>query len=270
MPAMKTPAWKITKLLLIILICFSILGCGIEEMKIDEEDMVGNVSIIDIYDNIEFDPRFKVDFGFGCVIKLGRETILFDSGSDSKVLLENLKLAGIKPKEINIVVLSHEHQDHTGGILGFLEKNPSIKIYVPESFSPYLKNEIASKGAEIIEVSKPIKITKGVYSTGQLGSLVKEQSLVINSKKGLIIVTGCAHPGITNIVKKAKELFKKEPYLVIGGFHHPPISVVEEFRKLNVKKVAPSHCSGSEIMEAFERTYQKDFIKSGVGKIIKI
>ena len=59
-------------------------------------------------------------------------------------------------------------------------------------------------------------------------------------------------------------------YLVLGGFHHPPVSCVKEFRKLNVKKVAPSHCTGDAVRNAFKEEYKEDFIEYGVGKIIEI
>ncbi len=99
----------------------------------------------------------------------------------------------------------------------------------------------------------------------------KEQSLIIDSKKGLVVITGCAHPGVVNIVERAKELMKKDKvYLVLGGFHHPPISCVKEFRKLQVEKVAPSHCTGDSVREAFRREYEENFIEYGVGKIIEI
>ncbi len=122
-----------------------------------------------------------------------------------------------------------------------------------------------------MEVSGPRKISPSVYTTGELYGHPKEQSLIIDSKKGVVIITGCAHPGIVNIVKRAKELMRKEKiYLVLGGFHHPPISCVKEFKKLGVEKVAPSHCTGDTAREAFRKEYKENFIEYGVGKIIGI
>ena len=96
-------------------------------------------------------------------------------------------------------------------------------------------------------------------------------SLIIDSKKGLVVITGCAHPGIVNIVKRAKRLMKKDKvYLVLGGFHHPPVSCVKEFKELGVEKVAPSHCTGDLVREAFRKEYKKNFIEYGVGKVIEI
>jgi len=220
-----------------------------------------------IYDN-NAEQKLKQDFGFSCFAN--NKKILFDTGADSKILLHNMKQLNINPKNIKTIILSHNHFDHTGGLLGFLEKNSNVKVYVLKSFPSSFKKEIKTRGAELIEVSGPIKITKGFYSTGELGTLIKEQSLVIDSDQGLVVITGCAHPGIVHIVKKVKEQFKKNIYLVLGGFHHPSIEVAMEFKKLGVKKVAPSHCTGEKAIKAFEKEYQKDFIKTGAGKIIVI
>jgi len=177
---------------------------------------------------------------------------------------------GIDPASIKKVVISHIHGDHVGGLEGFLEKNNNVTVFIPSSFPKSVKNMIIQRGAKFVEISVPRKIYDSVYTTGELYGSPEEQSLIIDSKKGLVVITGCAHPGVVNIVKKAKKLMKKDVYLVLGGFHHPPISCVKEFRKLQVKKVAPSHCTGDLVREAFRKEYKQDFIDYGVGKIIEI
>lgn len=130
---------------------------------------------------------------------------------------------------------------------------------------------IKNSGADFINISKPQEISDFVFSTGELYGPPEEQSLVILSKKGLIVITGCAHPGVVDIVRKAKEMFPEENvYLVLGGFHHPPKEVVKKLKELGVEKVAPSHCSGDDIRELFKKEYQENFLEYGVGKIIKI
>ena len=101
--------------------------------------------------------------------------------------------------------------------------------------------------------------------------LQKSNLWLLIQKKGLVIITGCAHPGIVNIVKRTEELMKRDKvYLVLGGFHHPPLSCVKEFKELGVEKVAPSHCTGDLAREAFRKEYKENFIEYGVGKIIEI
>jgi len=183
---------------------------------------------------------------------------------------------GMNSKEINVVVLSHIHGDHTGGLTGILKVNSDVTIYIPESFPSDFKNEIKLYGATFIDVSDPTKIFDGVYTTGEMGTWIKEQSLIIKTEKGLVVITGCAHPGIVGIVKKAKEITKEEVYFVTGGFHLSGTSdadlrqIINSFRELGVKKVAPCHCSGDRCRELFKEEYKDDFIEVGVGKEIKI
>jgi 7,8-dihydropterin-6-yl-methyl-4-(beta-D-ribofuranosyl)aminobenzene 5'-phosphate synthase len=212
-----------------------------------------SVIISNVYDNTAFDPKFKTGFGFSCLIKINNKYILFDTGGDSPTLLANMETLGIKPAQIDVVILSHSHGDHTGGLQGFLEKNPDVAIYKPTSFS------------------KPTKLFENVYTTGALGTGIKEQSLVIDAAKGLIVITGCAHPGIVDIVKTAKRMLNRKIYLVLGGFHlGDATEVIKEFRLLGVEKVAPCHCTGDTAVQQFKEEYEDDFIENGVGKVINI
>ena len=116
-------------------------------------------------------------------------------------------------------MLSHIHGDHTGGLTGFLRKNPEVTLYLPNSFPEGFKKEVRSRCASVVEISEPTEICRGVYSTGELGTVLQEQSLVIATDKGVTVITGCAHPGIVRIVETAKEMIVGSVGLVLGGFH---------------------------------------------------
>jgi 7,8-dihydropterin-6-yl-methyl-4-(beta-D-ribofuranosyl)aminobenzene 5'-phosphate synthase len=211
----------------------------------------GKISIIDIYDNYQVNPNLITAWGFSCIVRTPTKDVLFDTGGDSSILLSNMERMDIDPKDIDIVVMSHIHGDHLGGLNGFLEKNKDVKVYIPSSFPNSIREKIKSHGAEYQNVNDSVQISDKVWITGRLGTWIKEQSLVLDTKKGTVVITGCAHPGIVNIIKKAKQILpNKDIYLVMGGFHllsTPNLklkSIIEELRDLGVKKVAPSHCSG--------------------------
>ena len=229
-----------------------------------------------VYDNNPYDPNLASEWGFSCFIRGKEKTILFDTGGNGKTLLSNMKKMKINPQEVDLIVLSHIHGDHTAGLEEFLKKNSQVKVYLPRSFPTGFKKEIKKVGAQYVEVEKPLEICNEVFSTGEMGNLIKEQSLIVKTEKGLVVITGCAHPGIVEIVRKAKELLKEKVYLVMGGFHLLNTSkkgiekVINEFQKLGVKKAAPCHCSGKLCQQIFEDKFKQDYIKLGVGAELEV
>jgi 7,8-dihydropterin-6-yl-methyl-4-(beta-D-ribofuranosyl)aminobenzene 5'-phosphate synthase len=230
-----------------------------------------------VYDNNEYDPRLETKWGFSCLVEGFEKTILFDTGGDSATLLKNMRKLKIDPAEVDVIVLSHIHGDHVGGLSGFLEENSRVIVYLPESFPGSFKYGVRSFGAQVDEVSEARELFTGVYTTGELGNGIKEQSLIVTSSQGLVVITGCAHPGVVNIVSKAADMLAEKPvYLVIGGFHMAGAatsqieSVIECFRQLGVIKVAPCHCSGDTTRKLFREEYGEDYIDSGAGKIITL
>jgi len=237
---------------------------------------VKNLSITVSYDNNPYKERLTTAWGFSCVIRGTKKTILFDTGGDVSILLTNMEELGIYPKEIDLVVLSHIHGDHVGGLYSFMEKNPEVVVYLPKSFPKDFKDKVKGYGTKIVEVQGPLKICQEVYSTGELGTWIKEQSLIIHTEKGLIVITGCAHPGIVKIVNKAKDLVKGkgDVLLVMGGFHLGGESkgeiedIISSFRKLGVSYVGPCHCSGDTARQLFKEEYGENFINVGVGRVV--
>jgi len=234
------------------------------------------VTLTIVYDNYSFDPELKTAWGFSCLVEGMEKTLLFDTGGDGGTLLFNLQKLGIDLSKIDIVVLSHIHGDHIGGLSSFLTYNLRVSVYLPQSFPENFKKAIREVGAEVIEVKEPLKICDNVYSTGEMGMWIKEESLIIKTARGLVVITGCAHPGIVKIVRKAKEIAEDKVYLVLGGFHLMGATrgrinrIIQKFREEKVKRVAPCHCSGDLTRKLFQEAYKGDFILAGVGKKIKI
>jgi len=229
-----------------------------------------------IYDNNPYNSELETRWGFSCLVEGTEKTILFDVGGEGSVLLSNMEKLDINANVVDIVVLSHVHYDHVGGLPDLLRKNSNVTVYMPSSLPQSIKDEVKNANAELVQVHDFIKICKNVYSTGELGSFLKEQSLIITTSKGLVIITGCAHPGIVNIIKKVKKELKTDVYLVVGGFHLCQMNtnrikgIINEVVEEGVMKVAPSHCSGDLARQLFEKVYGGDFITIGAGSKIKI
>src|SRR4030067_1707490 len=174
----------------------------------------GHINITIIYDNNPYKKGLETAWGFSCLIKGTAKTILFDTGGVGFLLLRNMKSLGIDPKEIDLVFLSHIHKDHVGGLWNVIERNHKVIVYIPKSFPDIFKKEVKDHGIKLIEAQRPMEMCEGVYSTGELGTDIKEQSLIIHDERGLIVITGCAHPGLVNVVKKVKDLFRRYIFLL--------------------------------------------------------
>jgi len=183
-----------------------------------------------VYDN-EAKNGFISSWGFSCYIE-SKVKVLFDTGWDGNILLHNLSLAGID--DFDYIFLSHQHWDHIGGLNHVIDRTSCV--VVPKSFSKNLKNEIRRK-VDLIEVGGMQKIDNGIYTTGELGSFIKEQSLVVELDDGFFVVTGCSHPGLDVILRTAENLGRVRG--VIGGFHG--FSRIEILRKYEI--VVPCHCT---------------------------
>ena len=253
---------------------------GGKELMNNKEEIsslkIEDLSIIVVYDNNLHKEELETAWGFSCVIKGLKETILFDTGGDGKILQKNMENLKISPEEIDIIVLSHIHGDHVGGLISFLEYNRDVVVYSLHSFPESFKDDVKNYGVKVVDVKETQEITGNVYSTGELGISIKEQSLILKTDKGLIVITGCAHPGIIEIVTKAKDLLNEDVLFVMGGFHLGGESerkiekIVSDFRKLGVWYAGPCHCSGDVARELFEKEYKQNFINIGVGKVITI
>jgi len=224
-----------------------------------------------VYDNYSARPKLRTAWGFACVIRGMDKTILFDTGGRGDILLSNMKAVGIGPDQIDLVVLSHNHGDHTGGLEAVIEQNPDVTVYVPHSFPARFKESVTRVGAEVVEVKKPVEICAGVHSTGEMGTSIKEQGLVLMGKEGAILITGCAHPGITRMIERARAITRKPIHFVMGGFHMSGFtnaqirSVIDRFKALGVHKAAPCHCSGDRTRLMFEEAFGDKYVAIGVG-----
>jgi 7,8-dihydropterin-6-yl-methyl-4-(beta-D-ribofuranosyl)aminobenzene 5'-phosphate synthase len=234
-----------------------------------------DIKITIVFDNNPYKEGLETGWGFSCLIGGAKKSILFDTGPGCS-LPGNMEKLDIEPKSIDTVVLSHIHPDHTGGLESLLEKNSDVTVYLPGAFPKGFKDKVKALGAQVIEVERPVEICENIRSTGQLGKWIKEQSLVIQTGRGLVVISGCAHPGIINIVNTAKDLTGDNILLVTGGFHLEWAGkgkieqVISSFEQSSVQYVGLSHGSGDKARSLFERYYGKNYINVGAGKVINI
>ena len=206
-----------------------------------------------VYDDEVNKEGLKAGWGFSSLIEAKNAPfILFDVGADSPTLLHNMRQLDIEPKDIGIIVISHAHGDHTGGLSGILELNKDAEVYLPASFGGTMP------GRKVSIVTKSTQICENVFSTGELKGI--EQSLALKTDKGIIMVVGCSHPGIGTILDAASKFGKV--YGIVGGFHG-----FSDFRRLDgLSLICPCHCTQykSEIIHLFPQ----QCLECGAGLVI--
>lgn len=209
-------------------------------------------------------PELRAQYGLSFLLELDlsrseRMKVLFDAGPSSDVILHNLENLKIDPNDIDLVVLSHGHYDHTGGLLAVLRRvkkriilvahpsvfDPKLKIepYLKYIGPPYNIQELEDTGAVLLLSEKALQLAKDVWASGEVerttefekvkgfytvkehrfveDGLLDDQAIVAHiDGKGLVVISGCAHSGIINTVRYAQKLSGVERiYAIMGGFH---------------------------------------------------
>lgn len=222
---------------------------------------------------------FSNGCGFSCLVN---SHILFDTGGNSESLFNNIKIMGVNITDIEAIVISHDHWDHTEGLWEILKVKKGLKVYACPHFSQKFKDKVKILQGILIEQDKPLEIAKNIFVTGEIlgvykGKSMPEQSLVAKTERGFSVITGCSHPGIINILEKVESFFSlREFYSVFGGFHLHDKSrnnindIVIKFKEMNVEKAGPTHCSGKTTEEIFAKKYANNFIPVRAGQILNI
>lgn len=194
------------------------------------------------------------------------DDILFDAFGDARVLMENLRRFKVDIGKISHVAVSHEHWDHVEGLCPLLAQKPGLKVYLPQHADVVLKDRVRTWGGEVVEVSGPVRLKDGAHVSGEIigryaDKDMPEQAVVLETGKGLVVVAGCAHPGIMTIVNRVKKDFQKNVHGVIGGLHLKDRSVEEigleaaRLKAAGVEMVVPLHCTGARAEKVFGQVF---------------
>jgi len=265
-----------------------------------------------LYDSFGKSPTLTMDWGFAALVDYGGKRILFDTGNNAQIFEHNVKAAGADLQKLDFVVMSHRHGDHMGGLAYLLKVNPTVKIYAPKERSgvygddqpsstwyrkdpslPAEQRYYSGAPPEIIHmgeawpsanfqlIDKNIEIVPGMYLIALVsdkpGTLeLRELSLAIRTPDGLVLVVGCAHPGVEHIVQEASAI---DPHinLLFGGLHQiqAPDPEVERIARVlhdqyKLDRIAPGHCTGEPEFAALKKTFGDHYLYAGVGSVVDL
>jgi len=292
-----------TKILLLAALVVA-TGVTVSTRRAAAADAKGQITIL--YDAFGKDASMKKDWGFSALVEVAGKRILFDTGNDRDIFAANVKAQNIDLTNLDFVVLSHRHSDHMAGLSYVLSVNPKVKVYAPkEGFgifgsslpsSFYRKDAslppdmryydgnppqvmnfgTAWKDANFELIDKTTEIAAGITLIALVSDApgtkeLKELSLAINTPDGIVLVVGCSHPGIENIVQAAASINPKI-HLVAGGFHlvvAPDEVIAKAVTALKdtfkVENVAPGHCTGEPTFAALKQAFGDHYIYAGLG-----
>jgi 7,8-dihydropterin-6-yl-methyl-4-(beta-D-ribofuranosyl)aminobenzene 5'-phosphate synthase len=296
---MKTMSWLVA-------VAFAALACRGYAAGANTSVDPAKAQITVLYDAFGQTPGMQKDWGYAALVEYGDKRILFDTGNNPDILAQNAKAKGIDLAKVDFVVMSHRHGDHMGGLGYVLSVNPKVPIYAPkEGFGVYgsdlpstfyrkdtslppeqryysgappeiMRFGSAWPGANFQLVDKNAEIAPNIHLVALVsdkpGTLeLRELSLIINTSEGLVIVVGCAHPGIDKIVEAATTI-NPRVHFIAGGFHlvvtpDPDIEkvVTALHDRFRVGYVAPGHCTGEPAFTALRKTFGDHYVYAGLG-----
>jgi 7,8-dihydropterin-6-yl-methyl-4-(beta-D-ribofuranosyl)aminobenzene 5'-phosphate synthase len=209
-----------------------------KDSKVEKIRNIGSTKILEILPLIDwYTDRgdLKGEAGVSYLVKTDESLILFDVGmnknnEDPSPLLYNMNKLGINPEKIDVIVISHNHMDHTGGFKWSSKKSFSLTSHQSDLGNKrvYTPVPMTYPGLKPVSADQPTIISKGVATTGTLPSYLflagwtQEQSLAINvAGKGIVLIVGCGHQTVPRLTERVSQLFNEPIVGIVGGLHYP-------------------------------------------------
>jgi 7,8-dihydropterin-6-yl-methyl-4-(beta-D-ribofuranosyl)aminobenzene 5'-phosphate synthase len=252
----------------------------------------------------------EMDWGFAALIEYGGRRILFDTGNDARVFEHNVVQLGVDLRNLDAVVISHRHGDHTSGLSYLLQVSPAVKIYTPVEgafFKAPLPLAFLARDASVPAEMKyfgghdPVSLVSGTpWEKANFEAVAKtteilpgffvittrsakpgtnemnEISLAVRTAQGVAVIVGCSHPGVEKVLENAASIDQRL-YTVTGGFHlvqtaRPEIERVASalHDELKVQRVAPGHCTSEAGFAVFMDRFGERFDRAGLGAVIPL
>jgi 7,8-dihydropterin-6-yl-methyl-4-(beta-D-ribofuranosyl)aminobenzene 5'-phosphate synthase len=275
-----------TLLSLILLLCLNHVLSGQGYLRLTDNGGLSRVNATSgitapvtvkvIYDNYVCTEGLTADWGYSVLIAGSDWEILFDTGTKPGVFESNFREMGLDPSAIDLLALSHDHGDHTGAVASFAAMKTGIPVLMPESSSEPFKMRMAALGLKPLLAVGPAMIYEHLFTSGEFDYEIPEQALVLDTRKGLVVMTGCSHPGIVDMLKDIETSFGKNVYMVFGGFHLMDKSdkemevIIREMKSMGVVKCGATHCTGDRQIKMFREAFGSDYFELGAGKVIVI
>jgi len=293
-------------------LCFLlIINCAATLPNAPTQIIPAEPRITILYDAFGRSTSMQKDWGYAAFIEYGGKRILFDTGNNPDILAQNAKAKDLDLSKLDFVIMSHRHGDHMGGLTYVLRANPRVIIYAPkESFGVYgsdfpgtfyrknvsipaeqryfdgappdiMRFGSAWPGANFQLVDRNTEIAPSIHLitlvSDKPGTLeLRELSLAINTPEGLVIVVGCAHPGIEKIATSATSI-NPRIHFIAGGFHLVVASdadidkmVTALHDALKVEYIAPGHCTGEPAFASLKKAFGEHDLYAGLGTTLDL
>lgn len=229
------------------------------------------INVLTIYDNYAYNPAFKTDWGFGCIIDHPRARICYDTGANPEILEANLKTASIPPSSIDTIVISHKHHDHKGGVSWLLQQNPNAKVYIPKTWNNDIESAFPKEATNIFVLENNLLTPEGFHIIVSENLTIRELTLAIPTSQGSLVITGCSHTGIDHIAQKVQETTGSPIQTIFGGFHllnsskKNILNTLQKLKHTSLKTIAPCHCTGDSAMQLIKQEFNTHFLNNGAG-----